>query len=229
MLPGAILPAIVAVIALVSIMVGGPATAKLEANPDSALPVPKNFVTNSLFSYVGAGKAAYRRQLDAAIPADLRSVLAFYRGELGKLGWRELSEDAVVKSTSVQLAFATPDGSAILRLGRDRGRTTVDLAQKVPTAAAAANLLPNPGQARLLLSNFGDAEAALTINERTVKIIPGAGSLRPSPTLEFPPGRYPYSLEISGVTRNDTIELTADDAWGLMISSEGKVMRQHVY
>jgi hypothetical protein len=230
MLPGAVLPAIIAAIALVSIIVGGPPTVKLDANPGSALPVPKNFSMSTIVSNVSARSKAYRRQLDATIPADLRSVLAFYRSELTKLGWEESSEDAVVKFDSVQLAFATPDGFAALKLGRNKGQTIVDLAQKIPAVAAAANILPNPGRSLLLLSNFGDAEATLTIDGQTVRVEPGEdGMMSPSPTLELPPGKYQYSLEIARVTRNDTIELTADDAWKLSISSNGKVMPQQIY
>ena len=81
-----------------------------------------------------------------------------------------------------------------------------------------------------MLSNFGDAEATLTIDGRTVTVEPGEGGMTSrSPTLELPPGKYQYALEIARVTRNDTIELTADDAWKLSISSNGKVMPQQIY
>ena len=87
------------------------AVQNLEAEPDSALPVPKQHTMSSL----GVGKlpgteTAIRRELNASIPADLNSVLAFYRGELAKLGWKEATERAVVKPDQAQLAFASPDG-----------------------------------------------------------------------------------------------------------------------
>ena len=50
-------------------------------------------------------------------------------------------------------------------------------------------MLPKPGQARLLLGNLGDAEAAITINKQTVKIAAGAGGPHTKgPTLDLPPG-----------------------------------------
>jgi hypothetical protein len=54
------------------------------------LPVPKEHSMSS----IGVGKlpgteTAIRRELNASIPADLNSVLAFYRAELGKRGWKE--------------------------------------------------------------------------------------------------------------------------------------------
>ena len=94
----------------------------LEAEPDSALPVPKEHTMSS----IAAGKLPgseipFRRELEASIPADLASVLAFYRSELGKLGWKEAAERAVTKPDRVQLAFTTPDGPGALSLGE---RTT---------------------------------------------------------------------------------------------------------
>jgi hypothetical protein len=208
------------------------AVEKLDAEPGSALPVPKQHTMSSL----GTGKlpgseTAFRKELDASIPANLGSVLAFYRGELQKLGWKETPDRAVVKSDSAQLAYATPDGPATLKLGRSNGETTVNLVQKIPAAAAAANVQPKSGQARLMLANFGSGEATLTINRQTIKVAPGAGSPQSQgPTLDLPPGRYQYALKVAGgAARSSTIDLAADEAWGLMISPAGEAMALQVY
>jgi hypothetical protein len=65
--------------------------------------------------------------------------------------------------------------SAILKLGRSNGETSVNLAQKIPAAAAKADIMPKPGRAKLMFGNIGDSEAALAINEQTIKIAAGAG------------------------------------------------------
>ena len=204
----------------------------LEAEPDSALPVPKQHSMSSL----GTGKlpgteTAIRRELNASVPAELGAVLAFYRGELGKRGWKESAERAVVKPDQVQLAFASPDGPATLKLGRSDGETTVNLAQKIPAAAAKSDIMPKPGQARLMLVNVGDSEAALTINRQTIKIVPGAGGPHTKgPTLDLPPGKYQYSLKVAGhPVQNSAIEVAADDAWGLMVAPDGAVMPLQIY
>jgi hypothetical protein len=204
----------------------------LEAEPDSALPVPKQHSMSSL----GTGKlpgteTAIRRELNASVPAELGAVLAFYRGELGKRGWKESTERAVVKPDQVQLAFASPDGPATLKLGRSDGETTVNLAQKIPAAAAKGDIIPKPGQARLMFVNVGDSEAALTINKQTIKIAPGAGGPHAKgPTLDLPPGKYQYSLKVAGhPAQANSIEVAADDAWGLMVAPDGAVMPLQVY
>ena len=204
----------------------------LEADPDSALPVPRQHSMSSLAAgNIPGTETPFRRELTASIPADLASVLGFYRRELGKLGWKEAADRAVIQPDQAQLAFASPDGPATLKLGRDNNETTVDLAQKIPAAAAKADIAPKPGQARLLLSNIGDREAALTINKQTVKIAAGAGGPHAKgPTLDLPPGKYQYSVKAAGgASQSNEIEVAADDAWGLMIAPDGEVLPLHVY
>ena len=204
----------------------------LEADPDSALPVPKQHSMSSLAAgKIPGTETPFRRELTASIPADLASVLGFYRRELGKLGWKEAADRAVIQPDQAQLAFASPDGPATLRLGRDNNETTVDLAQKIPAAAAKADIAPKPGQARLLLGNIGDKEAVLTINRQTIKIAAGAGGPHAKgPTLDLPPGKYQYSVKAAGgASQSNEIEVAADDAWGLMIAPDGEVLPLHVY
>jgi hypothetical protein len=204
----------------------------LEAEPNSALPVPKQHTMSAL----GVGKlpgteTAIRRELNASVPAELGSVLAFYRGELARLGWKESTERAVVKPDQAQLSFASPDGPATLKLGRSNGETSINLAQKIPAAAAKGDVMPRPGQAKLMFVNIGDSEVALTINKQTIKIAAGAGGPRAKgPSLELPPGKYQYSLKVgAGPVRSNAIEVAADDTWGLMVAPGGEVMPLQVY
>jgi hypothetical protein len=204
----------------------------LEADPDSALPVPKEHSMSSLGTGTMPGnKTPFRRELDASVPADITSVLAFYRGQLGKLGWKEIADRATVKPDQAQLAFSSPEGPAVLKLGRRDGETTINLAQKIPAAAAKADVAPRPGQAKLLLGNIGESDASLSINKQTIKIAAGAGGPgSKGPTLELPPGKYQYSVKVAGgPAQNNEIEVAADDAWGLMLAPDGAVLALHVY
>jgi hypothetical protein len=205
----------------------------LELDAESALPVPKQRTMTS----IGTGKmpgsdAPFRRELEASIPAELTTVLAFYRGELGKRGWRETAEGAVVKSDQAQLAFTSPDGPATLKLGRRNGETSVNLAQKYPAAAAKADVVPKPGQSKLMFGNIGKREATVSINKQTIKIAAGAGgpqSPRP-PMIDLPPGKYQYALKIAGgPARNNQIEIGAGDTWGVMIGPGGDVLPLQMY
>jgi hypothetical protein len=210
----------------------GAAAQALEPEPDSALPVPKQHSMSSIgSSKPRGGETPFRHELQASVPAELGAVLAFYRSELGKLGWKETTERTVVKPDHAELAFSTPDGPATLKLGRSNDETTVELAQKIPAAAAKADVMPKPGQAKLLFSSFSDSEIMVTINRQTVKIPAGAGGPQSKgPMLELPPGKYRYSLKVAaGPVQSHDIELHADDAWGLMVSSDGDVLPLQVY
>lgn len=205
----------------------------LEAEANSPLPVPSKRTVRS----IGTGKmpgsdAPFRRELEASVPATLNSVLVFYRSELGKRGWRETAEGAIVKPDQVQLAFTSPDGPATLRLSRSKGETSINLAQKYPAAAAKADVVPKPGQSKLMFGNIGKSDATVSINKRTIKIAAGAGgpqSPRP-PMIDLPPGKYQYALKIAGgPTRNNQIEVGAGDTWGVMIGPGGDVLPLQMY
>ena len=205
----------------------------LEADPDSPLPVPSKRTMSS----IGTGKmpgsdAPFRRELEASVPATLNSVLVFYRSELGKRGWQETAEGAIVKPDQVQLAFTSPDGPATLKLGRSKGETSINLAQKYPAAAAKADVVPKPGQSKLMFGNIGKSEATVSINKQTIKIAAGAGgpqSPRP-PMIDLPPGKYQYALKIAGgPARNNQIEIGAGDTWGVMIGPGGDVLPLQMY
>jgi hypothetical protein len=204
----------------------------LEAEPDSPLPVPSKRTMRSIGTEKMPGSdAPFRRELEARVPATLNSVLVFYRRELGKRGWQE-SEGGSVKPDQVQLAFTSPDGPATLKLSRSKSETSINLAQKYPAAAAKADVVPKPGQSKLMFGNIGRSDATVSINKQTIKIAAGAGgpqSPRP-PMIDLPPGKYQYALKIAGEpARNNQIEIGAGDTWGVMIGPGGDVLPLQMY
>jgi hypothetical protein len=173
-----------------------------------------------------------RRKVEGKVEADLPVVLAFFRRELGKRGWKETSERAVIKPDQVQLAFAAPDGPALLKLGCSNGETSVNLAQKYPAVAAKAGVIPAQGQARLVFGNMGGSEVALGINKRTIRIAAGAGGPQSPdrPMLDLPACKYAYSLKVGGgPARSGTVEVAADGTWGMMIAPSGEVLSIQIY
>ena len=203
-------------------------TQDLEADEDSGLPVPKQHTLSAPSAWtMPGGQSPFRRELEASVPADLGAVLAFYRRELAKREWKETAQRAVLKPDRVSLSFSSPEGPAVLKLGRQGGATTVDLALKIPAAAAQAGVLPAPGRVMLMFGNLGETEAAITINAKTIKIAAGVGGPETpkGPTLELAPGKYKYSLQIAGrPVRMSEITVGADDTWGLMVAPGGNAV-----
>jgi hypothetical protein len=205
----------------------------LTPDPDSALPVPAQRTSSGISSTKFPGSdQSFRKELEARIPAALSDVLVFYRAELTKRGWQEKTDGTTVTAERAELAFTSPEGPAMLKLGRAREETTVSLVQRNPQAAAKADIMPKAGQARLMLGNIGPKEASLTINKQTIKIAAGAGGPQSpkGPMLDLPPGKYQYALRLPGQpTRNETLTVAAGDAWGLLVGPTGEVLPLQMY
>ena len=191
----------------------------LAPDPDAKLPAPTRYSFRGIHTTMMRGiEAPLRIKLEATVPAELSDVLAFYRTELGKLGWQEKTDGAVVAADHVHLAFASPLGPAMLELGRKDSSTSVNLVQRNQDAATRANVMPEPGQAKLVFSNISETEAVLTINERTIKRATGANAV----ALDLPPGRYSYELSVPGhPATTNILNLAAGDTWELTVGRDG--------
>jgi hypothetical protein len=155
----------------------------------------------------------------------LDSVLAFYRRELTQRRWQEDTKSAVIKPDTAMLAFKGPGGPAMLKLERRNDETTVSLVVRHPTEATKAGILPAPGKVRLLFGNMGDAEVSVSVNNKTIKVAPGAGGPQKpdGPTMELPPGAYKVTIKAAGKPAHDsTIKVAANDSWGLMVGPDGR-------
>nr|WP_063685896.1 hypothetical protein [Bradyrhizobium stylosanthis] len=191
------------------------------ADSHADMPVPKRSSHGNLSTTKVDGiEVPLRLEVKAQVPADLSDVLAFYRAELGKRGWQEKPEGAMVAADRARLTFASPKGPGTLKLGRAKGETTIELVQRNTEAAAKANFLPMPGQARLIFGYLVPDVASLTINDQTIEI---AGGVNHPQMLDLPPGTYPYALQVSGHRlRSDTITVAAGETWSLRFDDDDR-------
>ncbi|UWU76894.1 hypothetical protein N2603_00020 [Bradyrhizobium huanghuaihaiense] len=194
-------------------------SAELTPDPETKLPAPTRYSYRGIHTTVVSGiEAPLRTRLEATVPADLGDVLAFYRTELGKLGWQEQHDGAVIAADRVQLAFASPLGPALLELHRKDSSTAVELVQKNSDTATRANVMPEPGQAKVVFSNIGETDAALTIDARTITRAGGANAV----ALDLPPGKYPYEVNVPGhAAHTNTLVIAAGDTWELTVGRDG--------
>jgi hypothetical protein len=200
-----------------------PAIQQLESGEErSGLPVPSNT------TQVGTEKTPFRVVLTAKLAADLPSVLAFYRRELGKRNWKEESQGAVTTADKVVLAYTSPEGPAILKLDRAGDDTDISLSLRKPAEASKAGMLPKPGQVKVLLGNMTESEAVVTINRQTIKVSAGAGSKGPNgPTIDLPPGKYKISFKVArGPVQTEDVEVGANETWGVIIGPGGALPLQ---
>lgn len=192
---------------------------ELASDPDAKLPAPTRYSFRGIHTTMVSGiEAPLRTRLEATVPAELNDVLAFYRRELGKLGWQEKPDGAVIAADHVQLAFVSPLGPALLELGRKNTSTSVDLVQKNSDTATRANVMPEPGQGKVVFSNIGETEAMLTIGERTITRAAGAHAA----ALDLPPGQYSYEVHVPGhPAAASIVTVAAGDTWELTVGRDG--------
>ena len=199
-----------------------PAEQPLEAEEMGGLPIPTRH------SLGGTEKTPFRITLNASVPAGLAAVLDFYRRELGKRDWKEESQGAVVKQDQAVLAFASPDGPAVLKLDRKNDETVVSLALKKQGEATNAGMLPKAGQAKLLFGSMVETETVVTINKQTIRVGAGVGGKKPDgPSIDLPPGKYKYAFRVgSKPAETDEVEVRAGDTWGMLIGPGGALALQ---
>jgi hypothetical protein len=186
------------------------------------------FMPHDYSNYSSEG-SQFRRSISAASPSDLVTLLEFYRRELPNLGWQEQPAAAIVGDSNVSLSFESPDGSLTLELSQTApGETAIHLSTKLAQAAEEAGVLPQPGRARLLITNFSEVEAVVTIGGQDIKLAPGVGIEAPDgPSLDLDPGHYPFTLTMPGQAPvEDALDLGADQTWGLVVAPGGALPLQ---
>lgn len=195
-------------------------SSELTPDPDTKLPAPTRYSYRGIHTTVVLGvETPLRTKLEATVPAELGNVLAFYRTELGKLGWQEQHDGAVVSADHVKLAFVSPLGPGMLALDRKDSGTTVNLVQKNAAVATNANVMPEPGQAMLVFSNISETEATLTINDRTLKRAAGTRAV----SLDLQPGKYSYEVSVPGhPATTHILNFAAGDTWEITVGRDGE-------
>jgi hypothetical protein len=194
----------------------------LEVEETGGLPVPRNHTESE------TDTTPLRRALSAETPLDLKSVLGFYRQELGKRGWKEEAAGAVLADDGATLNFTSPDGPTVLKLERKDDTTIVSLVVSNQAKAAQSGMMAKPGKVKAVFGNLLSTPVTFTINKQTVKVAPGVGANGPGgPTLELPAGKYKVTMKIAGKLEvSEDVDVGADEIWGFMAGPGGLMPMQ---
>jgi hypothetical protein len=107
----------------------------------------------------------------------------------------------------------------MLALDRRDSSTNVNLVQKNASVATNANVMPEPGEAKLVFSNISETDATLTINDQTVKRAAGTRAV----SLDLPPGKYSYEVSVPGhPATTHVLDFAAGDTWELTVGRDGE-------
>ncbi len=188
----------------------------------TGLPLPKPWMLRT------AKESPFIKSLHLETPLDLAAALGFYRAALSARGWTE-NDGALVAPDQAVVSFTTTDGPALLRLVRQADTTIADLSLRLPGAVELADILPRPGQVRLMLGNATNEEEVVTINEQTIKLAPRA-KLEDSPEIDLPPGKFKVTVKVaSSAIRSEEFDVGADETWSLLAGPAGVPLPMRLY
>ncbi len=157
----------------------------------------------------------------STVAASPESVLAFYRRELGALGWKE-TEPLRNQGGRMVAAFASADGPGLLTIERKGRETRATLLLRKEAEARKAGMLRKPVR-RANPGQHGRFRSDGRHRRRTFRLAAGVGSKAPDgPWLDVAPGSHRATIRAPGkpdVVENVTVR--AGEIWGVVIGPGG--------
>ena len=193
------------------------AATTLEAQIESGLPVPTQNISKSM------EQTPFLATSMVVVKADINDVTEFYRTELAKLKWQEDKTHANMSATGGELNFVNPEGTARLLLATTEEGTQATLSTRSVEGAKKSGLMATEGNTKIILGNFADGDAVISIDNQSIKIAAHAGEMEPDgPSLELKPGSYSYKFTTPG-EKAVTAELVVGEnqIWSLMVAPGG--------
>ena len=148
----------------------------------------------TLAKSAGGTGGAEVHEMHALVPAEVATVLAFYRRELTARNWKEETQGAVLMPDEVVLNFTPPEGTAVLKLGHKYDLTTVSLVQRLPKPIArpsnntsnntSIDAMMKEAQEMIRKAEVLSPPKAPPVNEPAETLRPLAGSNLPVPLPE---------------------------------------------
>ena len=129
--------------------------AALVATEKLGLPLPDGASNN------GYAQTQFSRSVNFSVPNSVAEVIAFYRTELAKKGWKE--DNAKVGEKAAELSFNAPEGPAKLVVKRNGDTSDAELTLTEKSKAAASPLAPKHGMVKLVFGNMSDKAADVFI------------------------------------------------------------------
>jgi hypothetical protein len=187
----------------------------LVAMDKDGLPIPDGLGNQ------GSTATLYSKAVNFSAPNSVADIVAFYRAELAKKGWKE--DAAKISDMGADLSFTAPEGPAKLTVKRNGDMSDAELTLNEKTKAAASPLAPKPGKVKILFGNMSDKDIVISIGGKKVKVAAGAGSKGPDgPSLELPPGALTASMKGA----KEDFKADADTIWMVGIGPGGLIVVQ---
>ena len=185
----------------------------LVATEKNGLPLPDGLGNN------GSSATQFSKSVNFSAPNSVAEIVAFYRAELGKKGWKE--DAAKVDEKAAELSFTAPEGPAKLTVKRNGDMSDAELTLTQKSKAAASPLAPKAGMVKLVFGNLSDKAADVSIAGKHVKLAAGQGAKGPDgPTLEVKPGDFTAAMKGADP---QTFTAGPDEIWMIGVGPGGLI------
>lgn len=187
------------------------------AEEENGLPIPAGVGDNK-----SARTMPFRRDVGFESAMDVAALVAFYRQELGKRGWKELTDKSKVGVDRAMLAFAAPEGPGTVEIQKQSGGSHALVGVSDKAKASASPLFPKPGKVKVMLGNINDKPVDVTIGGKTVKVPAQAGRNGPDgPSVDLAPGKIEAAIKGGD---KDSFTAGPDEIWMEMVGPDGSFM-----
>ena len=169
-----------------------------------------------------AARPPFRRELEANVPAELNTVLAFYRSELASAAGRnrrKRARQAGPGAAGIRLRRRTRHAKTRPQQWRDLDQSRGEISGRGRQGERHAEA--RSGQAGV--RQYGRQRSRPHASTSRPSRSPAAPADRNRRTVRCSTCRreIPYSLKVAGrPARSATVEVTAGDAWGVMIAPQ---------
>jgi hypothetical protein len=135
------------------------------------------FPQPKLFKSAGGTGGDIQREAHAHVPAEVPTVLAFYRRELASRNWKEEAQGAVITPDEVLLNFNSEAGTLALKLGHKYDLTIANLVHQVAKPVAKAEPVARGNSIDAMLKDAQQmmSEAEALSGGKQAQAVPQAG------------------------------------------------------
>lgn len=183
-------------------------------------------------SEVQRQRTRYREAVQGTAEIPFPEVVNFYRTALPAAGWKEGAGAAKISADTAKFSFQKPGQSLTVTVVRNGEKASITAASRNEAAAKRDGLHPESGKAKLILGNAHTQNVVITIGTYDYQLRAGEGGSDPKSAKNFTvaPGKYTFTLKIPGqAPETETIEISADGAWGILALPTGGFVADQLY
>jgi hypothetical protein len=231
-----------------SATIEGDTSTETETTSDSgplSLVEQEGFPVPSDYEYLSTMESPFAIIVAFSSPSDVETLVELYETEMPGQGWEFIEHS--LGGEIARLYFEGDDQKLSISIWVNSGeispelagQTSVELTVKDPVAAAEAEILPPPGQARILLINGAEVDLTATINQQEFELAPVPLSTEfpeDLPSIDLPPGQYTLTIAMpDGSVINEDFEvgldkeIAPDEVWAFILDEGMSPMQWPVY